>query len=91
MDMPDIGFKMTSSIDTAAPMPLDRIEEELLALPREVREHLAKMLESSLGDDDVEMVWDQEAERRYHAFLAGELTAIPATEALAPLRAQLRK
>jgi len=78
---------MTSSIETAE--SLDRIEEELLALPREVREHLAKVLESSLDGDDVEMVWDEEADRRYRAFLAGELTAIPAKEGLAQLRAQL--
>jgi len=79
------------SIEAAQSIPLDRIEEELLALPREVREHLAKVLESSLGDDDVEMVWDQEEDRRYRAFLAGELTAIPAKEGLAQLRARLRK
>jgi hypothetical protein len=80
---------MNSSLEAAEPAPLDKIEEELLALPREVREHLARVLESSLGDNDVEMVWDQEADRRYRAFLAGELTAIPAKEGLAQLRAQL--
>jgi hypothetical protein len=82
---------MTSSTGTAAPVSLDKIEEDLLALPREAREHLAKVLESSLGEDDVEMIWDREADRRYRAFLAGELTAIPAKEALAQLRARLRK
>ena len=78
---------MTSSIEAAE--SLDRIEEELLALPREARKHLAKVLESSLGEEDVELVWDQEADRRYCAFLAGELTAIPAKEGLAQVRAQL--
>jgi len=82
---------MSASTEAAQPIPLDRIEEELLALPREAREHLAKILESSLGDENVEMVWDQEEDRRYRAFLAGELTAIPAKEGLAQLRAQLRK
>jgi hypothetical protein len=82
---------MSSRTEAAQPVSLDRIEEELLALPREAREHLAKVLESSLGEDDVEMAWDQEADRRYRAFLAGELTAIPAREGLAQLRAQLRK
>jgi hypothetical protein len=82
---------MTSSIETAESAPFDKIEEELLALPREIREHLAKVLESSLGEEDVELLWDQEADRRYRAFLAGELTAIPAKEGLAQLRAQFRK
>jgi hypothetical protein len=80
---------MSSNVETTEPVAVDKIEQELLALPREVREHLAKVLESSLGDDDVETVWDQEADRRYRAFLAGELTAIPAKEGLAQLRAQL--
>ncbi|MFL5381640.1 MAG: addiction module protein [Longimicrobiaceae bacterium] len=82
---------MSSSTGTAPTVSLEKIEEELLALPREAREHLAKVLESSLGDGEVEMVWDEEADRRYRAFLAGELTAVPAREALAQLRAQLRK
>jgi len=82
---------MSPSTEAARPVSVDRIEEELLALPREVREHLAKVLECSLGDENVEMVWDQEEDRRYRAFLAGELTAIPAKEGLAQLRARLRK
>ena len=82
---------MSSSTGTAPTVSLKKIEEELLALPREAREHLAKVLESSLGDDEVEMVWDEEADRRYRAFLGGELTAVPAKEGLAQLRAQLRK
>ena len=46
---------MHSSTGTAPTASLDKIEEELLALPREAREHLAKVLASSLGDDEVEM------------------------------------
>jgi hypothetical protein len=86
-----LGIQMTSSIETAEPAPLDKIEEELLALPRAVREHLVQVLSSSLQDKDIAQLWDEEADRRHRAFVSGELTAIPAKEAIAEIRARLRK
>ena len=78
------------SIDTTLAMPVEKLEEELLALPRSVREHLAGVLSSSLEDEDVSRVWDQEADRRFRAFLDGDLTSVPAKEAIAQLRSRLR-
>ena len=79
------------SVDTTLAMPVEKLEEELLALPRVVRQHLAGVLSSSLEDGDVSRVWDEEADRRFRAFLAGGLTSVPAKEAIAQLRSQLRK
>jgi hypothetical protein len=36
-------------------------------------------------------VWDEEAERRYQAYLRGELQTVPTKEALAELRAKMLK
>lgn len=79
------------SVDTTLAMPVEKLEEELLALPRVVREHLAGVLSSSLDDGDVARVWDAEADRRFRAYLAGELTSVPAKDAIAQLRSRLRK
>ncbi|HEU0053893.1 MAG TPA: addiction module protein [Longimicrobium sp.] len=72
--------------------PLEKIESDLLDLPRDVRAHLAEVLLSSLDEEaDVEEEWDAEAERRYQRYRAGEVVAIPAAEALAELRARRGK
>lgn len=71
-------------------LPLRKIEGDLLSLPREVRAHLAEVLHSSLEDEnEIAASWDEEAERRWEGYLAGEIEAVPAKEALAELRAQL--
>jgi hypothetical protein len=77
---------------TLSPMtiPTEQLEQELLQLPREVRARLAEVLVQSV-ERDVAAAWDAEAERRYQAYLRGEIDAHPAREALAALRAKLPK
>jgi putative addiction module component (TIGR02574 family) len=76
-------------------LPLEKIEAELLKLPHEARAHLVEVLKSSLedGDTDEEQIadeWAEEAHRRLQEILAGEAETIPATEAVARVRARLR-
>jgi hypothetical protein len=40
-------------------------------------------------DVDTSIIWDEEADRRYRAFLAGELDSVPAKEGLAQLRRRI--
>ncbi len=75
------------------PLNLNEIEAAVLALPPEQRGHMAKRLLWSLGDavettvsPEAESAWAEMAERRYQAYLAGEVRAVPADEALARLR-----
>ena len=82
---------MTTHADPPVPASVEQIEEELLALPRAVREHLAQVLTSSLEERELARIWDEEANRRFQAYLAGELEAVDAEEGLAAIRARLRK
>jgi putative addiction module component (TIGR02574 family) len=79
------------------PLTLDQIETEALKLPIEERADLAHRLFASLEGEEtsedpaeVEQAWLDEAERRYHRYLAGETQPVPATEAIAHVRARLR-
>ncbi len=73
-------------------MTVEQIEAEALKLPRSVRAHLAERLISSLDDDsEIELAWEAEAERRYQQYLAGEMDSISAADALAEIRADLRR
>lgn len=73
-------------------LPVEQIESEALSLPRQVRARLAERLIASLDDDpEIERAWEEEAERRYQAYLAGEMEAFPATDVIAEARARLRK
>jgi hypothetical protein len=68
-------------------LTVDQIEAEALNLPREDRARILDTLLASLAmDPEVERAWDEEAYRRYQAFVRGELDSIPAEEALAQLR-----
>ena len=82
---------MTTHADPPVASSVEKLEEELLALPRAVREHLAQVLTSSLDERELSRVWDEEADRRFQAYLAGELDAVDAEEGLAAIRARLRK
>jgi hypothetical protein len=69
---------------------MERLEAEVLKLPRSYRARLAETLISSLDDDsEIEQAWEDEAERRYQLYLAGEEEFIPAAQALAEVRAEL--
>jgi putative addiction module component (TIGR02574 family) len=71
-------------------MTIEQLEAEAMKLPHGARAHLAERLISSLDEDsEVEQAWEEEAERRYQQYLAGEMEAIPAADALAEIRAEL--
>ncbi len=73
-------------------MTIEQVEAEVLKLPRPVRARLAETLISSLDEDsEIEQAWVNEAERRYQRYRAGEEEAIPAAQALAEIRAELKR
>ncbi|HYW07456.1 MAG TPA: addiction module protein [Longimicrobium sp.] len=73
-------------------MTLEQLETEALKLPAGVRAHLAERLISSLDEDsDIEQAWEDEAERRYQQYLAGEMETVSAVDALAEIRAELSR
>ncbi len=73
-------------------MTIDQLESEALKLPRHVRARLAETLISSLDEDsEIEQAWEEEAERRYQRYLAGEEDTVSAAEALAEIRTELVK
>lgn len=80
------------------PLTLDQIEAEARRLTTAERADLAQRLFASIEamdepDDSaaVERAWIAEAERRYERFIRGETHAVPATEALARVRAGLHR
>lgn len=80
------------------PLDLNELEAAVLALPPEQRGHMAKRLLWSLEDavettvsPESESAWAEIAERRYQAYLAGEVRAVPADEALARIRGSAKR
>jgi putative addiction module component (TIGR02574 family) len=70
---------------------LDELVSEALDLPTTSRAELAKQLLESLdnlSESEIEKLWIEEAERRYEAYRAGEIKAVPADEVFARLRAR---
>ncbi len=64
---------------------------EALELPVSGRAELAKQLLESLdnlSEEEIEKLWAEESERRYRAYKAGEIKAIPAEEVFARLRSR---
>lgn len=73
-------------------MTIEQVEAEALKLPRPVRARLAEALIASLDEDsEIEQAWEDEAERRYQRYLAGEEEVIPAAQALTEIRAELER
>jgi len=76
--------------------PKHNIESEALSLPLEGRARLAvKLLDSiehrsSVDPKRIERAWLEEANRRYEAFVRGEMEAIPAEQVFAELRDEVR-
>ena len=65
---------------------LEKVEEEVLNLPREERAFLADRLLSSLGDEvlsDVDTAWVAEAEHRYSEYKSGIRQPVPAAKVFA--------
>ena len=73
-------------------MTLEQLEAEALKRPRGVRAHLAERLISSLDEDsEIEQAWEDEADRRYQQYLAGEMDTVSVADALAEIRAELSR
>lgn len=71
---------------------LEELEQEALQLSPESRASLAEKLIRSLEaeqDAAVEAAWIEEAERRYRAIQAGEVTTLDGDEVFNQIRAQL--
>lgn len=72
---------------------LKQIEAEVLQLPESERARLVKSLLLSLGEggeEDVEGVWADEAERRYQEIASGEVIPLSSDEVMAEARARLK-
>lgn len=72
--------------------PADQIVTHALSLSPDERERLAEALAASLPvDPGLAEAWDEEAERRFQAYLAGEMKAYPAEQVIAEARARLER
>lgn len=70
------------------------IEEQAKLLSVEERELLAERLLATVGDAplaDFDIIWVEEAERRYSLWKAGHTKAVAAEHALADIRSELHK
>ena len=70
----------------------EQLEAELLQLPSHVRARLAEALLASLDEQDSELdlAWGEEAERRAAELRSGQVAPVPADEARARARSQLK-
>lgn len=69
------------------------LEKEIRALGSREKAALARTLIEDLDatlDQDAEQLWIEEAQRRYNAYLSGELEAIPGKEAMQRARERLK-
>jgi putative addiction module component (TIGR02574 family) len=83
---------MTPAAAQIPNLTVDQITAAALNLPPEVRVQLVEALVASLPlSPELEDAWDEEGERRFQAYLAGEMEAIPAEQAIAEARARLRR
>lgn len=72
---------------------LDDLERQARALTPREKATLARILIEELDpnlDAEVEQLWIAEAQRRYEAFLSGELEASPGDEVMARARGRLQ-
>lgn len=70
----------------------EKLEKEARALSSREKAALARTLEDldSAGDENVEEIWIEEAQRRYEAYRAGDLKAVPGEEAMQRARQRLK-
>ena len=69
----------------------DRVTEEALSLPAEIRLNLVEKLITSLNlptDKDIDRLWAEEAERRISQIEAGEVKLVPGEEIFSKIRAK---
>jgi len=72
----------------------DRVIEEALSLPADIRLNLVEKLITSLNlptDEDVDRLWAEEAERRISQVEAGEVGLVPGEEVFSKIRAKYGK
>ncbi len=71
---------------------LEILEAEVLQLIPADRSHLLERLIASLDSDpEIEESWEREADRREAELQSGSIAAVPGKEAIARLRAKLRR
>lgn len=73
-------------------MQAEVIKAQALRLPPKERAELAAELLSSLDGADaaeIEKLWIEEAERRFHAYKSGQVQGIPAEQALREARSKI--
>ena len=72
----------------------DRVIEEVLSLPADIRLNLVEKLITSLNlpiDEDIDHLWAEEAERRISQIEAGEVRIVPGEEVFSKIRAKYGK
>lgn len=73
-------------------MTVEQLEAEVLKLPLHQGAQLAERLLSTLDEDsEIEQAWEDVAEKRYQQYLAGEMETVPASDAFAEIRAELKR
>jgi len=71
----------------------DDIEKLARSLPLKEKAALARLLIEDLDtsvDEDAERLWIEEAQRRYAAYLSGELEALPGEDVMKRARERLK-
>ena len=72
----------------------DRVTEEALSLPADIRLNLVEKLITSLNlpiDEDIDRLWAKEAERRVSQIETGEVRLVPGEEVFSKIRAKYGK
>ncbi len=72
----------------------DRVVEEALSLPADVRMDLVEKLLRSLNlpvDEDIDRLWAEEAERRVAQIAEGKAELVPGEEVFAKIRAKYER
>ena len=72
----------------------DRVIEEALSLPADIRLNLVEKLITSLNlpiNEDIDRLWAEEAERRISQIEAGEVKLVPGEEIFSKIRAKYGK
>lgn len=72
----------------------DRVIEEALLLPADIRLNLVERLITSLNlpiDEDIDRLWAEEAERRISKIETGEVRLVPGEKVFSKIRAKYGK
>ncbi len=90
-----IGFADQRAADIISIMgtTFEELEKQARALSPKEKAALARILIDELDtsvDADAEELWIEEAQRRYNAFIRGELQALPGDEVMRRVRSRLK-